>query len=112
MSTFDLEPQPISGRLWVKHDVIATGRSERFLNDAHDVEDGGLAVLLLFPDDRIVEHTEVVHVELTVDEDTAAAVNDDLATARQHHRRAGSDDRNTCDNKEHLDDTIGKLCSL
>jgi len=72
--TFDLEPQPISGRLSEQHNVIATGRGERFLDDAHDVEDSGLAKLVLVPDDRVVEHAEVVHVELTVDVDATAAV--------------------------------------
>ena len=96
MSTFDLEPQPISGRRSEQHDVVSPGGGERFLDDTHDVEDGALAELLLLPDDRVVEHAEVVHVELAVDEHSAAAVDDEFSTARQHHGRAGRDDRHTC----------------
>ena len=65
------------------------------LHDALYVEDGPLAgapgrrQLPLLPDDWVVEHAEVVHVELAVHEDAAAAVDDQLATARQHHRRPG-----------------------
>jgi len=57
-----------------QHNVIAPRRCERFLDDTHDVKDGGFAELLFLPDDWVVEHAEVVHVELAVDEHAAAAV--------------------------------------
>ena len=107
-STFDLESQPISGRLSEQHDVVATRRGERFLNDPHDVEYGALAQLLFLPDDRVVEHAEVVHVELTVDKHAAAAVDHQLSTARQHHRRPRRDYRHTCNERAIVDDVTGK----
>ena len=97
--TFDLEPEPVSGRLRDEHDVVSAGGGERLLDDAHDVEDGPLAELLLLPDDRVVEHAQVVHVELTVDEHAAAAVDDQLAAARQHHRRPRRDHRHACNHQ-------------
>ena len=98
----------------MEDDVVAAGRCEWFLYDAHDVENGGLAELLFLPDDRVVEHAEVVHAELAVEEDSTAAVDHELATARQHLRRLRRDDRHTCSQQAkqaHLDEISTGRCS-
>jgi len=84
--TFNEEAECKCGTLRFERDTKSSRRLERFDEVAHHVHLRALVELRLDPDDWIVEQVERLHVELAVESQTLAGVDEVRAAFCQHPR--------------------------
>ena len=85
--TGDVQSQAKARDVGGERDLEAVRGQERFEDVAHDVDLVLVAALQLLPDDRVVEHVELVGAELAEHFERLAAIEHEHLAVGQHRHR-------------------------